>query len=195
MREYNISFKQVDQSVLWSIYDYGHKAFSVYATALYQWLEQNLASSLARDSIQDMVTNYPDKEKKLKRYLERALKPPEDRSTASYPKSHSSHTSAVSAHSMAIIRELRIESTLLKKERKEMEFTLEEKELDVKQRVTEQELQGKKNELGLRKMQAEVDVCKSVRKGADSIVEASDFNYELHSYKNLQVSSENLLKP
>ena len=51
MREYSLSSKQVDQSVLWSIYDYGQKAFDVYATALHQWLEHN-PGSLARDSMQ-----------------------------------------------------------------------------------------------------------------------------------------------
>ena len=144
MREYSLSSKPVDQSVLWSIYDYGQKAFDVYATALHQWLEQN-PGSLGRDSIHDLVTHYLDEEKKLKRYLKRALKPPEERSTASCLTSHSSHTSAVSAHSLAIIQDLRMENTLLKKEKKEMELTLEEKELDLKHRIVEQELHGKRN--------------------------------------------------
>ena len=107
------------------------------ATALHQWLEQN-PGSLGRDSIHDLVTHYLDEEKKLKRYLKRALKPPEERSTASCLTSHSSHTSAVSAHSLAIIQDLRMENTLLKKEKKEMELTLEEKELDLKHRIVEQ---------------------------------------------------------
>ena len=76
-----------------------------------------------------------------------------------------------------------------------MELTLEEKELDLNHRIVVQELHGKRNELGLRKKQAEVDVCKSLVEDADSIMEASDLNYVLHSYKNLQVSSANLLKP
>ena len=88
-----------------------------------------------------------------------------------------------------------MENTFLKKERKEMELTLEEKKLDMKQRVTEQELQGKRSELALRKVQIEVDVCKSLIEDADSIMHASDLNYVLHFYKNLQVSSANLLKP
>ena len=54
MREFSLSSKQVDQSLLWSIYDYGQKVFDVCATALHQWFEQN-PGSLARDSIQDLV--------------------------------------------------------------------------------------------------------------------------------------------
>ena len=40
-----------------------------------------------------------------------------------------------------------------------------------------------------------MDVCKSLIEDADSIMHASDLNYVLHFYKNLQVSSANLLKP
>ena len=109
MKGYSRSLEKVDELLLKNTLECGLKAHSVYTTALHQWLEDN-PNSLARDVIENLITNYPEEDIiKLKKYYARALKDPENR-TAGTISSHSRTSTSylgtrISGKSLQIIEE------------------------------------------------------------------------------------------
>ena len=78
MKSYSRPLVKVDELLLKNTLEYGLKAHSVYTTALHQCVEDN-SNSLARDVVENLITNYPDEDIiKLKKYYARASKDPEN---------------------------------------------------------------------------------------------------------------------
>ena len=191
MKEYSLSQHDVEESVLTDTLNYGLKAHTIYSAALHDWIESN-PTSLARHKVQRLIANYPSGEReKLKRYYNRALKDPDDRTSGTVSTLHDPLSQLGSKHSsksLQIIEEQQHEIRNLKAQNQLMELTLQEKEVDIQEKKNNAELEKRRGEITLLKKQIEIDAYKNIAEDATSILDVVDFNRAHDAYQQLAVA-------
>ena len=162
------------------------KHFSdVYANALRNWLVDN-PHSFAKPKVEDLVVNYPHEEREnLKRCYDRAIKDPDECTAAtvtSISPTASQLKSTLSHHSCQVIEDQQKEIVELRRKTEEMKLALEEKDLDIIEQQKRKEFETKRNEMALRKKQAELETYKDMVEDANSILDVHDFNRVRSTY-------------
>ena len=149
MSQYSKSVEKVDVAILNATLDYGLKAHDIYADALLEWLVDNL-HSFAKPKVEDLVVNYPDEEREnLKRYYDRAMKDPDEHTTATVTSilpTASQLKSTLSHHFCQIIEDQQKKIVELRRKTEEMKLALEEEDLDIIEQQKRKEFETKRNE-------------------------------------------------
>ena len=150
--------------------------------------------SFAKPKVEDLVVNYPHEEREnLKRYYDRAMKDPDERTTATVTSilpTASQLKSTLSHHSCQVIKDQRKEIVELRRKTKEMKLALEEKDLNIIEQQKRKKFETKRNELALEKKQAELETYKGMVEDANSILDILDFNRVRSTYARSALCGE-----